>query len=231
MWFDARQRPDLVESVLVRRAAAEAGARLPRERPQDPDEHRRLEEPVVQLEARREVDQLERPALAAEDRSQHVRVLDVDLLDVRRIDALDGERASLVAVEERPEDEARVGSRPAHPLDGALLEERAVRAIPDDGEALAHGCSYSRKRRLYLPAIASKEWNLARHSGQHGLVIASNRLPIRLTLSDDGIEVAPSSGGLAVALQAVRGESSWVGWPGTVVPPDARAARPAASPA
>ena len=29
--------------------------------------------------------------------------------------------------------------------------------------------------------------NLARHSGHHALVIASNRLPVRLTLSDDGI--------------------------------------------
>jgi len=51
-------------------------------------------------------------------------------------------------------------------------------------------------------------------------VIASNRLPIRLSLSEDGIEVVPSSGGLAIALQAVRGESTWVGWPGTVVPPE-----------
>jgi trehalose 6-phosphate synthase/phosphatase len=31
--------------------------------------------------------------------------------------------------------------------------------------------------------------------------------------------VTPSSGGLATALQAIRGESMWVGWPGTVVPP------------
>jgi trehalose 6-phosphate synthase/phosphatase len=39
-------------------------------------------------------------------------------------------------------------------------------------------------------------------------------------MSDDGIEVSPSSGGLAVALQAVRGDATWVGWPGTVVPPE-----------
>ncbi len=31
--------------------------------------------------------------------------------------------------------------------------------------------------------------------------------------------MARSSGGLAVALQAVRGDATWVGWPGTVVPP------------
>jgi trehalose 6-phosphate synthase/phosphatase len=59
---------------------------------------------------------------------------------------------------------------------------------------------------------------LAGHSGHHGLVIASNRLPVRLTISGDEIEVSPSAGGLAVALQAVRGDARWVGWPGTVVP-------------
>ncbi len=51
-------------------------------------------------------------------------------------------------------------------------------------------------------------------------MIASNRLPIRLSISGDDIEVSRSSGGLAVALQAVRGDSSWVGWPGTVVRPE-----------
>jgi trehalose 6-phosphate synthase/phosphatase len=43
-------------------------------------------------------------------------------------------------------------------------------------------------------------------------------LPIRLTIDGDDIRVGRSSGGLAVALQAVRGDSTWVGWPGTVVP-------------
>jgi trehalose 6-phosphate synthase/phosphatase len=61
---------------------------------------------------------------------------------------------------------------------------------------------------------------LASHSGHHGLVIASNRLPVRLTISGGDIEVSPSAGGLAVALQAVRGDATWVGWPGTVVPDD-----------
>jgi trehalose 6-phosphate synthase/phosphatase len=59
---------------------------------------------------------------------------------------------------------------------------------------------------------------VARHSGHHGLVIASNRLPIRLTVADGELEVSPSAGGLAVALQAVRGDATWIGWPGTVVP-------------
>ena len=106
---------------------------------------------------------------------------------VGRVDALDRERAALLAVEERAEDEARVGARPAHPLDRALLEECAVRAVTDDGEAVAHGGmrAIARTRRLYLPdPPRSKEGQLARHSGHHGLVIASNRLPIRLSMSD-----------------------------------------------
>jgi trehalose 6-phosphate synthase/phosphatase len=44
-------------------------------------------------------------------------------------------------------------------------------------------------------------------------------LPVRLTISGDEVEVARSSGGLATALQAVRGDATWIGWPGTVVPP------------
>ncbi len=42
---------------------------------------------------------------------------------------------------------------------------------------------------------------------------------MRLTISGDEVEVARSSGGLATALQAIRGDAKWVGWPGTVVPP------------
>ena len=37
-------------------------------------------------------------------------------------------------------------------------------------------------------------------------------------MEDDDFEVQPSAGGLASALQAVRGDAVWVGWPGTVVP-------------
>jgi trehalose 6-phosphate synthase/phosphatase len=50
-------------------------------------------------------------------------------------------------------------------------------------------------------------------------VIASNRLPVRLTIAGDDVSVKRSSGGLATALEAVRGDAAWVGWPGTVVPP------------
>ncbi len=48
------------------------------------------------------------------------------------------------------------------------------------------------------------------------LVLVSNRLPIAVTRREDGIEVRPSSGGLATGLRGVhaRGESTWVGWPG-----------------
>ncbi|HLE99667.1 MAG TPA: bifunctional alpha,alpha-trehalose-phosphate synthase (UDP-forming)/trehalose-phosphatase [Gaiellaceae bacterium] len=49
-------------------------------------------------------------------------------------------------------------------------------------------------------------------------MIASNRLPVRFALADDRVDVRLSSGGLAAALRAVRGNAVWVGWPGTVVP-------------
>jgi trehalose 6-phosphate synthase/phosphatase len=49
-------------------------------------------------------------------------------------------------------------------------------------------------------------------------VIASNRLPVRVLVSDGDFEVSPSVGGLAAALRAVKGESIWIGWPGAVVP-------------
>ena len=50
-------------------------------------------------------------------------------------------------------------------------------------------------------------------------MIASNRLPVRLTVTDDRFELEQSAGGLAAALRAVRGDAIWIGWPGTVVPP------------
>lgn len=72
---------------------------------------------------------------------------------------------------------------------------------------------------MYLPASRDDRGGaLARHTGHHALVIASNRLPIRFAIEGDGFEVEPSAGGLAAALKAVRGDAIWVGWPGTVVP-------------
>ncbi len=50
------------------------------------------------------------------------------------------------------------------------------------------------------------------------LVIASNRLPVRFTITGSRFEMTEASGGLAAALRAVRGDAVWVGWPGTVVP-------------
>lgn len=57
-------------------------------------------------------------------------------------------------------------------------------------------------------------------SGAGNLVIASNRLPIRLQISDSGWRAHPSSGGLASALSGIMGSSglTWVGWPGCTVP-------------
>ena len=59
---------------------------------------------------------------------------------------------------------------------------------------------------------------MARHAGHHGLVIASNRLPVRLTTEGGSVQVLPSPGGLSAALSAFRGDATWVGWPGAVIP-------------
>ncbi len=52
------------------------------------------------------------------------------------------------------------------------------------------------------------------------LVVASNRLPINLKITDKGIHTQVSSGGLVSALGGLQGdrEFSWVGWPGSVIP-------------
>jgi trehalose 6-phosphate synthase/phosphatase len=50
------------------------------------------------------------------------------------------------------------------------------------------------------------------------LVIASNRLPVSVSVDDNEILLEPSSGGLVSALRGMREEHDWVGWPGTVVP-------------
>lgn len=50
------------------------------------------------------------------------------------------------------------------------------------------------------------------------LVIASNRLPVSLSLDDGELTSEPAAGGLATALRGVRGAHQWVGWPGTFVP-------------
>lgn len=59
---------------------------------------------------------------------------------------------------------------------------------------------------------------MARSKGSRALVIASNRLPVRLTVADGEFEAQPSSGGLVAALGALQRDATWVGWPGTVIP-------------
>jgi trehalose 6-phosphate synthase/phosphatase len=59
---------------------------------------------------------------------------------------------------------------------------------------------------------------VARPTGRRALVIASNRLPVRLAISDGEIEAQRSTGGLVTALIALQQDAVWVGWPGTVVP-------------
>jgi trehalose 6-phosphate synthase/phosphatase len=60
------------------------------------------------------------------------------------------------------------------------------------------------------------------------VLIVSNRLPLTVRVGDAGIDVAPSSGGLATGLRGVHARSHgvWIGWSGasTRRPPEARAA-------
>lgn len=53
------------------------------------------------------------------------------------------------------------------------------------------------------------------------VVIASNRLPVRLVEEDGGFRFEPSAGGLVSSLRGV-GVRAWVGWPGSPVPPERR---------
>jgi trehalose 6-phosphate synthase/phosphatase len=57
-------------------------------------------------------------------------------------------------------------------------------------------------------------------SATRELVIASNRLPVRIATGPDGVQAAPTAGGLATALSGVGGIASWIGWPGEVVAPE-----------
>ncbi|MGE3174388.1 MAG: bifunctional alpha,alpha-trehalose-phosphate synthase (UDP-forming)/trehalose-phosphatase [Planctomycetota bacterium] len=58
---------------------------------------------------------------------------------------------------------------------------------------------------------------MAKASKNTGLVVVSNRLPMRVTVRADGVGLERSSGGLASALAGVPGIRAWVGWPGGVV--------------
>ena len=53
---------------------------------------------------------------------------------------------------------------------------------------------------------------------QSRVLLVSNRLPVTLTNGEDGLQVHPSTGGLATALATVHdsGRSLWFGWPGLV---------------
>ena len=47
-------------------------------------------------------------------------------------------------------------------------------------------------------------------------IIVSNRLPVKITQSEDGLSLEPSPGGLATGLGSVykEGDNIWIGWPG-----------------
>jgi trehalose 6-phosphate synthase/phosphatase len=61
---------------------------------------------------------------------------------------------------------------------------------------------------------------LANHRKNVDVVIASNRLPLRVTVTEGKVSTEPTVGGLAAALGGLTGSHRWVGWPGAVVPPE-----------
>ncbi|HEV8549540.1 MAG TPA: bifunctional alpha,alpha-trehalose-phosphate synthase (UDP-forming)/trehalose-phosphatase, partial [Polyangiaceae bacterium] len=56
---------------------------------------------------------------------------------------------------------------------------------------------------------------------QGRVILVSNRLPIIVKPTDEGVEVRPSSGGLASGLGSLHGsgQSLWIGWPGVNTEP------------
>ena len=56
-----------------------------------------------------------------------------------------------------------------------------------------------------------------RASPNPGLIVVSNRLPVRVTVSKHEVGLERSPGGLAAALAGVDGIRSWVGWVGAVI--------------
>jgi len=55
--------------------------------------------------------------------------------------------------------------------------------------------------------------------GKNKLILVSNRLPIRVVVNEEGVDVKPSTGGLATGLTAIhrRIHSVWIGWPGVSI--------------
>jgi trehalose 6-phosphate synthase/phosphatase len=61
-----------------------------------------------------------------------------------------------------------------------------------------------------------------RASQNADVVIVSNRLPVRVVVGDETVELQRSSGGLAAALASLTNLRAWVGWAGAAVDDTAR---------
>jgi trehalose 6-phosphate synthase/phosphatase len=59
-------------------------------------------------------------------------------------------------------------------------------------------------------------------AGEVGLIVASNRLPVTVSIEADGPRFEPSSGGLIAAVAGLAQPRRWIGWPGTAVPAEMR---------
>src|SRR5688572_6432137 len=99
--------------------------------------------------------------------------------------------------------------------------ERARIADVACGVSLTHR-SRLRSRSPLCPIVPAVRTAYAERTGgrlmpdRPRLLIASNRLPFAVQCGADGLELTPTTGGLASALSAVhqRGDHVWVGWPG-----------------
>jgi trehalose 6-phosphate synthase/phosphatase len=61
---------------------------------------------------------------------------------------------------------------------------------------------------------------LAKNEGKRRIIIVSNRLPVSVIPTKGGVDIQPSSGGLATGLASFHRNSNgiWIGWPGFLPP-------------
>ncbi|HZN39180.1 MAG TPA: bifunctional alpha,alpha-trehalose-phosphate synthase (UDP-forming)/trehalose-phosphatase [Planctomycetota bacterium] len=76
---------------------------------------------------------------------------------------------------------------------------------------------------VIAPSAAGQGVGAESSNGNPGIIVVSNRLPVRVTATRAKVSTTPSAGGLASALLGVQGIRAWVGWPGAPVSDTLRA--------
>jgi trehalose 6-phosphate synthase/phosphatase len=74
---------------------------------------------------------------------------------------------------------------------------------------------------MFLPTELDRRREPEARRGR--VLIVANRLPVTAQVADGGVQLSPSSGGLATGLRGVHDRSGglWIGWSGTSLPPAA----------